>query len=165
MKPGIGGGGKEPWFEEDAGRGAGQGIGVNLQTPESVQKLQNALHAKAKGAPDYRFYALYDKVYRGDILDFAYRLARSNRGAPGVDGQDVVAIESVGVERWLGELAQALKEKTYRTQAVRRVFIPKADGSKRGLGIPAVEDKLVQLGIKRILEAIYEADAIQWTGW
>lgn len=87
MKPGNAGGGKEPWFEEDAGRSAGQVIGVNLQTPESVQKLQNALHVKAKGAHDYRFYALYDKVYRRDVLDFAYRLARSNRGAPGVDGQ------------------------------------------------------------------------------
>src|SRR5438128_7968593 len=87
---------------------------LNLQTPESVQKLQNALHAKAKGAPGFRFYALYDKVYRKDVLDFAYRLARSNGGAPGVDGQDFADIEACGVERWLGELTQALKEKTYR---------------------------------------------------
>ena len=158
MKSGNAGGGKEPWFEEDAGRGAGQGIGVNLQTPESVQKLQNALHAKAKEAPDFRFYALYDKVYRGDILDFAYRLARSNRGAPGVDGQDFVAIESVGVERWLGELAQALKEKTYRTQAVRRVYIPKADGKQRPLGIPTVRDRVVQQAPKLVIEPIFEAD-------
>lgn len=158
MKPGNAGGGKEPWFEEDAGRGAGQGIGVNLQTPESVRKLQNALHAKAKEAPDFRFYALYDKVYRGDILDFAYRLARSNRGAPGVDGQDFVAIESFGVERWLGELAQALKGKTYRTQAVRRVYIPKADGKQRPLGIPTVRDRVVQTAVVLVLTPIFEVD-------
>jgi len=125
LKPGNAGGGKEPWFEEDAGRSAGQETGVNLQAPESVQKLQSALHAKAKGESGYRFYALYDKVYREDILHFAYRLARSNGGAPGVDGQDFADIEAYGVERWLGELAQALREKTYRTQAVRRVWIPK----------------------------------------
>jgi hypothetical protein len=113
MKPGNAGGGKEPWFEEDAGRSAGQVIGVNLQTPESVQKLQNALHVKAKGALDYRFYALYDKVYRRDVLDYAYRLARSNRGAPGVDGQSFADIESQDVVGWLCELTQALKERTY----------------------------------------------------
>lgn len=158
LKPGNAGGGKEPWFEEDAGRGAGQGIGVNLQTPESVQKLQNALHAKAKEAPDFRFYALYDKVYRGDILDFAYRLARSNRGAPGVDGQDFADIESLGVERWLGELTQALKERTYRAQAVRRVYIPKADGKQRPLGIPTVRDRVVQTAVVLVLTPIFEVD-------
>jgi hypothetical protein len=87
---------------------------VNLQTPRSVQKLQNALHAKAKGAPGFRFYALYDKVYREDILAFAYRLARSNGGTAGVDGQDFATIEAYGVERWLGELAQTLKAVTLR---------------------------------------------------
>jgi group II intron reverse transcriptase/maturase len=158
MKPGNAGGGKEPWFEEDAGRSAGQVIGVNLQTPESVQKLQNALHVKAKGALDYRFYALYDKVYRRDVLEFAYRLARSNRGAPGVDGQGFADIESLGVERWLGELAQALKERTYRTQAVRRVYIPKADGKQRPLGIPTVRDRVVQTAVVLVLMPIFEVD-------
>ncbi|MGA7951067.1 MAG: group II intron reverse transcriptase/maturase [Thiobacillaceae bacterium] len=131
---------------------------MNLQTPESVQKLQNALHAKAKGAPDYRFYVLYDKVYRSDVLDFAYRLARSNGGAPGVDGQDFADIEAYGVERWLGELTQALKEKTYRTQAVRRVYIPKADGKQRPLGIPTVRDRVVQTAAVLVLTPIFEAD-------
>lgn len=131
---------------------------MNLQTPESVQKLQNALHAKAKGAPGFRFYALYDKVYRDDILAFAYRLARSNGGAAGVDGQDFAAIEAYGVERWLGELAQTLKEKAYRTQAVRRVYIPKADGKQRPLGIPTVRDRVVQTAAVLVLTPIFEAD-------
>lgn len=131
---------------------------LNLQTPESVQKLQNALHAKAKGASGFRFYALYDKVYRDDILAFAYRLARSNGGAAGVDGQDFAAIEAFGVERWLGELAQTLKEKTYRTQAVRRVYIPKADGKQRPLGIPTVRDRVVQTAAVLVLTPIFEAD-------
>jgi group II intron reverse transcriptase/maturase len=131
---------------------------VNLQAPESVQKLQNALHAKAKGAPSFRFYALYDKVYRSDILDFAYRLARSNGGTPGVDGQDFADIEAYGVERWLGELAQALKEKTYRAQAVRRVYIPKANGTRRPLGIPTVRDRVAQTAAVIVLAPIMEAD-------
>lgn len=131
---------------------------MNLQTPESVQKLQNALHAKAKGAPGFRFYALYDKVYRDDVLYFAYRLTRSNGGAPGVDGQGFADIESYGVERWLGELAQALKEKTYRTQAVRRVYIPKADGKQRPLGIPTVRDRVVQTAAVLVLTPIFEVD-------
>lgn len=131
---------------------------MNLQAPESVQKLQNALHAKAKGALGFRFYALYDKVYRDGILDFAYRLARSNGGAAGVDGQDFADIEAYGAERWLGELAQALKEKTYRTQAVRRVYIPKADGKQRPLGIPTVRDRVVQTAAVLVLTPIFEAD-------
>lgn len=131
---------------------------MNLQAPESVQKLQNALHAKAKGAPGFRFYVLYDKVYRNDILNFAYRQARSNGGAPGVDGQDFSDIEAYGVERWLGELAQALKEKTYRTQAVRRVYIPKANGKRRPLGIPTVRDRVAQTAAVLVLLPIVEAD-------
>jgi group II intron reverse transcriptase/maturase len=131
---------------------------VNLQTPRSVQKLQNALHAKAKGAPGFRFYALYDKVYREDILAFAYRLARSNGGTAGVDGQDFAAIEAYGVERWLGELAQTLKAKSYRPQAVRRVYIPKMDGQRRPLGIPTVRDRVVQTAAVLVLTPIFEAD-------
>jgi hypothetical protein len=79
---------------------------VSLRPPEKVQKLQAALHAKAKGSPTYRFYALYDKVYRADILLFAYRCCKANGGAPGVDGQDFADIESYGVARWLGELTE-----------------------------------------------------------
>jgi RNA-directed DNA polymerase len=91
----------------------------NLSTPKSVQKLQTALHAKAKAEADYRFYALYDKISREDILAHAYAQCRSNKGAPGVDGQDFADIEAYGVQRWLGELALALREETYRPDPIR----------------------------------------------
>ena len=100
----------------------------NLSTPSSVQKLQKALHAKAKAAPGFRFYALYDKIYREDILAHAYAQCRSNKGEPGVDHQDFAEVEAYGLERWLGELALALREETYRPDPIRRVFIPKANG-------------------------------------
>ena len=107
----------------------------NLATPKSVQKLQRALHAKAKTEAGYRFYALYDKIYREDILAQAYARCRSNKGAPGVDGQDFADIDAYGVERWLGELALALRQEGYRPAPIRRVFIPKANGKLRPLGI------------------------------
>src|ERR1700738_2337181 len=110
----------------------------NLATPKSVQKLQTALHAKAKAEAGYRFYALYDKISRGDILAHAYAQCRSNKGAPGVDGQDFADIEAYGVERWLAELAFALGQETYRPEPIRRVFIPKANGKLRPLGISTV---------------------------
>ncbi len=96
---------------------------MSLQAPEKVQKLQQALHVKAKGSPEFRFYALYDKLYREDILSHAYWCARSNGGQPGVDGEDFADIESYGVERWLGELTQCLREKRYRASPVRRAMI------------------------------------------
>lgn len=102
-----------------------------LEPPASVQKLQTALQAKAKTAPSYRFYLLYDKLYRKDVLTYAYRCGQANKGAPGVDGQDFADIEAYGVDRWLGELAQALKEKSYQPKAVKRVWIPKANGKLR----------------------------------
>src|SRR3984885_12650706 len=92
-----------------------RGLG-NLSTPKIVQKLQMALHAKAKAEAGYRFYALYDKISRDDILAHAYAQCRSNKGAPGVDGQDFADIEAYGVERWLAELALALREETYRPE-------------------------------------------------
>ena len=98
---------------------------------ESVQKLQTALHAKAKAEAGYRFYALYDKISRDDILAYAYAQCRSNKGAPGIDGQDFADIEAYGVERWLAELALALRQETYRPEPIRRVFIPKANGKLR----------------------------------
>ena len=101
---------------------------MSLATPVSVQKLQTALHAKAKEAPGFRFYALYDKVYRKDVLAFAYQCCKANGGAAGVDGQTFEDIEAYGVERWLDELAQELKSRTYRPLPVRRVYIPKPDG-------------------------------------
>jgi hypothetical protein len=101
-----------------------------------------ALHAKAKAEAGYRFYALYDKISREDILAHAYAQCRSNRGAPGVDGQDFADIEAYGVERWLGELALALREETYRPDPIRRVFIPKANGKLRPLGISTLRDRV-----------------------
>ena len=106
----------------------------NLSTPESVQKLRTALHAKAKAEPDFRFYALYDKIYRKDILMHAYAQCRSNKGAPGVDGQDFADVEAYGAGRWLGELALALREESYQPESIRRVYIPKANGKPRPLG-------------------------------
>ena len=101
---------------------------VRLTTPKSVQKLQMALHAKAKAAPGYRFYALYDKISRADILAHAWAQCRSNQGAPGQDGQDFADVEAYGVPRWLGELALALRKETYRPDPIRRVFIPVVSG-------------------------------------
>ena len=131
---------------------------MSLIPPSGVQKLQAALHAKAKGSPDYRFYALYDKVYRKDILAFAYECCRANRGAVGVDNQGFEDIEAYGLERWLGELTQELKGRTYRPAAVRRVHIPKPDGKTRPLGIPTVKDRVIQTAAVLVLGAIFEAD-------
>jgi RNA-directed DNA polymerase len=131
----------------------------NLTTPGSVQKLQTALHAKAKEESEYRFYLLYDKVYRGDVLEFAYRCCKANKGAAGVDGQEFHDIEAYGEQRWLGELAQRLKRKDYRPEAVRRVWIAKPGSSKmRPLGIPRIADRVVQSAAMLVLDPIFEAD-------
>jgi RNA-directed DNA polymerase len=130
----------------------------NLTTPKSVQKLQMALHAKAKAEAGYRFYALYDKISREDILAHAYAQCRSNKGAPGVDGQDFADVEAYGVGRWLGELALALQEETYRPDPIRRVFIPKSNGKLRPLGISTVRDRVCMTAAMLVLEPIYEAD-------
>jgi RNA-directed DNA polymerase len=131
---------------------------MNLATPVSVQKLQKALHAKAKEAPGFRFYALYDKVYREDVLAFAYRCCKANGGAAGVDGQNFEDIERYGLERWLGELAQELRSRTYQPLPVRRVYIPKPNGGQRPLGVPAIRDRVAQTAAVLVLEPIFEAD-------
>ncbi len=158
MKPGNVGGGKGPSFEGDVRRGEAEETDVSLQAPKKVQKLQAALHAKAKGSPEYRFYALYDKLYREDILRYAYRLARAKGGAPGVDGQSFRDIEAYGVQRWLGELGEVLKRKCYRPGPVRRVYIPKTNGTLRPLDIPLIRDRVVQTAAVVVLSPIFEAD-------
>ena len=130
----------------------------NLSTPKSVQKLQTALHAKAKAEAGYRFYALYDKISREDILAHAYAQCRSNKGAPGIDGQDFADIEAYGVERWLAELTLAIREETYRPEPIRRVHIPKANGKLRPLGISTVRDRVCMTAAMLVLEPIFEAD-------
>jgi RNA-directed DNA polymerase len=130
----------------------------NLSTPKSVQKLQMALHAKAKAEAGYRFYALYDKISREDMLAHAYAQCRSNKGAPGGDGQTFADIEAYGVERWLGELALALRQETYQPEPIRRVFIPKANGKLRPLGISTVRDRVCMTAAMLVLDPIFEAD-------
>jgi RNA-directed DNA polymerase len=135
----------------------------NLSTPIKVQKLQMALHAKAKAEAGYRFYALYDKISREDILAHAYAQCRSNKGAPGVDAQDFEDVEAYGVQRWLGELALALREETYRPDPIRRVFIPKANSTAkspnlRPLGISTLRDRVCMTAAMLVLEPIFEAD-------
>jgi RNA-directed DNA polymerase len=126
--------------------------------PPRVGKLQEALRAKAKASPKYRFYMLYDKLYREDILAWAYERCRLNAGAAGVDGQTFEDIGEYGLERWLGELAHELRAKTYQPAAVRRVWIPKADGKKRPLGIPTIRDRVVQMAAVLVLEPIFDED-------
>jgi RNA-directed DNA polymerase len=123
-----------------------------------VGKLQTALHSKAKAEPEYRFYALYDKIYRPDVLLLAYHRCRSNRGTAGVDGQTFADIEAYGLEKWLGELTKELKDKTYQPGPVRREWIPKEDGKQRPLGIPTIRDRVVQKAATFVLEPIFEAD-------
>jgi RNA-directed DNA polymerase len=131
---------------------------MSLTTPASVQKLQTALHDKAKESPSFRFHALYDKVYRKDVLTFAYKCCKANGGAAGVDGQTFEGIEAYGAERWLDELAQELRSRTYQPLPVRRVYIPKPDGKQRPLGVPAIRDRAAEMAAVLVLEPIFEAD-------
>lgn len=131
---------------------------MSLKPPITVGKLQEALHRKAKASPDYRFYLLYDKLFRADVLAHAYERCRRNDGAPGVDGQTFAGVEAYGRERWLGELTEELRKKTYQPQAVLRKWIPKGDGKQRPLGIPTIRDRVVQMAAVLVLEPIFEAD-------
>lgn len=131
---------------------------MSLTPPQKLQKLQAALHAKAKASPGQRFHALYDKVYRSDVLEYAYDCCRANGGAEGVDGQSFADIETHGLGRWLSELAEELRSKTYRPGPVRRVWIPKPDGKERPLGIPTIKDRVAQTAAMLVLTPIFEAD-------
>jgi len=131
---------------------------MSLETPQTVRNLQVALHAKAKGSPSFRFYSLYDKLFRADILAHAYATSKANGGTSGVDGQTFEDIEAYGAERWLGELAEELRSRTYRPQAVRRVYIPKANGKQRPLGIPTIRDRVAQMACVLVLDPIFEAN-------
>jgi RNA-directed DNA polymerase len=130
-----------------------------LTTPENIRTLQRKLYRKAKQEPAYRFHALYDKVYRADILSHAYNLVRANKGSAGIDGVTFEAIETgKEVTAFLAELEEALRNKTYKPDPVKRVMIPKADGSQRPLGIPTIRDRVAQMAVKLVIEPIFEAD-------
>jgi RNA-directed DNA polymerase len=131
---------------------------MSLTTPIQIRTFQRKLYLKAKAEPAYRFYLLYDKIYREDILAHAYQLAKANEGAPGVDEQNFREIESMGREEWLAGIREELRAKTYQPQPVRRVMIPKPGGGERPLGIPTIRDRVVQTAARLVLEPIFEAD-------
>ena len=131
---------------------------MSLKTPEKIRTLQRKLYLKAKAEPAFRFYQLYDKIYREDILRHAYRLARANAGAPGVDGVSFEKIELEGLEEWISGLQEELRTKAYKPQPVRRVMIEKPGGGKRPLGIATIRDRVVQTAVKLVIEPIFEAD-------
>src|SRR2546421_3021135 len=134
---------------------------MSLETPMSIRTLQRKLYRKAKQEPDFRFYLLYDKIYREDILSHAYELVKANKGAPGVDGQTFEQIELQGRQEWLEGIRKDLHDKTYKPQPVRRVLIPKPGGGERPLGIPTIRDRVAQTAAVLVLEPIFEADFVE----
>ena len=129
----------------------------NLTTTDTVQELQRKLFQKAKSNADFRFYALYDKVYRIDVLNKAWERVKSNKGASGVDGETFEDIEQQGIGQFLEGIQQELKAKIYRPQPAKRVYIPKPDGTKRPLSIPTIKDRVAQTALKLVIEPIFEA--------
>ena len=159
-------GGKGPCggHVDEAGKGEGMADSIGPNQPpahsrvDKVRQLQRRLWAAAKRAPGRRFHALYDRIYRDDILWVAWERVKGNRGAAGVDAQTLADVEQYGVPRFLGELQADLRAKKYRPRAVRRKYIEKEGGKQRPLGIPTVQDRVVQMAAKLVLEPIYEAD-------
>jgi RNA-directed DNA polymerase len=131
---------------------------MSLETPDEIRSLQRKLYRKAKAEPNFRFYILYDKICREDVLAHAYALARANAGAPGVDGITFEQVETSGVDAWLAGLREELVSRTYRPNPVRRVMIPKPGGGERPLGIPTIRDRVIQTAAKMVLEPVFEAD-------
>jgi RNA-directed DNA polymerase len=131
---------------------------MGLKTPDKIWTFQRKLYLKAKAEPDFRFYLLYDKVHREDILSHAYRLARANGGIAGVDGVTFEQIKSEGLDEWLSGIREQLRTKTYKPQPVLRVMIPKPGGGQRPLGLPTIRDRVVQTAVKTVIEPIFEAD-------
>src|ERR1700712_4098138 len=156
-KPVNAGGGTEPWFRHASERGGDRELTMSLE-PDQVEQLRKKLYEKAKREPDFRFYSLYDKVCWEETLSQAYRQAKANAGASGVDRVRFQDIESYGVDRWLAELRQELVEETYHPQPVRRGMIPKSGGGERPLGIPTIRDRVVQTAVVLFLGPIFEAD-------
>ena len=128
---------------------------MSLKTPDRIRTFQRKLYLKAKAEPDFRFYLLYDKIYREDILAHAYRLAKANGGTAGVDGVTFEKIESEGLDEWLSGTRERLRTKTYKPQPVLRVMIPKPGGGKRPLGIPTIRDRVIQTATKLVIEPIF----------
>lgn len=159
-------GGKGPWggHAGEAGKREGMTGKTGSNHPDrrkrvdKVQQLQRLLWVSAKQSPERRFHALYDRIWRGDVLQEAWKRVKRNKGAAGVDAQTIADVEQLGVDHFLEEIASTLRAGTYRPAAVLRRYIPKADGKKRPLGIPTVRDRVVQMATKLVMEPIYEAD-------
>lgn len=163
MKSGNAGGAKAPCCNTNAQSGKSPGIGISLSTPlDSVRTLQSVLRAKAKSEAATRFYSLWDKVYRIDVLLEAYRRCRANRGAAGVDGATFKDIEDQGLANWLQRLRQELRTGQYRCAPLLRVWIPKANGGQRPLGIPIIRDRVVQMAMLLVLGPIFDPDLFPW---